>query len=608
MKLRPILLLTINENLIIAGVLPIAAPGVAYTATLTGRGGIEPYLWFLDSGTFPTGITGTTDSNNDFVISGTSNDLGPHTFTILLIDSEGRSATRTFTLLVQPLPLTITGNAPNAEKDAPYSYTYNIDGGIPPYYAYIIIGAGSGPIPTGLSFSLDSNLDLVLSGTPTVATLGMTFTIGVNDSQSPAAQAFVTNTISVGAPPLVVTGAFANTTPGNPLSGSPLAISGGIAPYGISGSPYSGTRPTGVTFSIVGSTLVASGNVAAGSYSWTERITSSDGQHFDVVSSVVSAYATLSVSGAFTATDMGDPLQGSPLTITGGLAPYSLSGSPYSGTRPAGVTISISGSTVVATGNTTTAATYTWTERVLSSDGQHYDVACSVVVSLAGDPYWSNVVALARGNTQGTTTTPDETGKTWTSLTTTISASGGKFNNCLVGGGQYGSELQTPNVSDFDFGSGDFTVEFWLNITSFTASTFTGLVLKDQIGGTRGWLAYLVNSTNKVVFYIETGAGGTSLTDTSAIGTGTWVNFAIVRDSGTLRMYRDGVQVSSASITGTANVAPEPCVMLALWGVGTKSFGTGLNGYMDEVRITKGVCRYPSGTTFTPQTAEWLNY
>src|SRR5690606_33032125 len=56
-----------------------------------------------------------------------------------------------------------------------------------------------------------------------------------------------------------------------------------------------------------------------------------------------------------------------------------------------GVTISVSGTDLIATGNTTTAGTYSWTERVTSTDGQHYDVVCNVDVTSI--PTWDAVVA-----------------------------------------------------------------------------------------------------------------------------------------------------------------------------------------------------------------------
>jgi len=513
----PILLITINNGLRISGVLPAATLGVAYSGTLTGYGGIEPYSWFISSGALPDGITATQDSNGDFIFSGTPTVPGSYEFVVTLRDSDGRSVSRSFKFPVAALPLEITGTAPDGEVGTPYSYAYDITGGIPPYYFFLSVGGGFGPLPSGLTLVADSNGDPVLSGTPDTGTTGTyTFKIGVNDSQTPsAAFAYVVDTISI-----------------------------------------------------------------------------------DI--------ATLTVTGAFTDTYLGDPLNGSPLAISGGVAPYGLSGSPYSGTRPAGVTISVSGSDLVATGDTTTVASYSWTERVTSTDGQYYDVVCSLDVA-------SNVSALLHCNgASGGSTITDETGKIWTptaGFTTTSAQSkfGGSsvlLNNISALSNRH---AKTPASSDFDFGSGDFTIELWARYIT-NGNGYKGLVVCDGIGATRGWLFYLQDTSGTLGAPAFTAwVGGTSYTValSTALTANVWTNIVAVRDGGTLRLYVGGVQQGSTAISGTVNNAAQPCVVGSLWGNGVVLSGSCFYGYLDEIRVTKGSCLYPNGTTFAVQTSEW---
>lgn len=281
-----IFLLSVNIGIRIGGELPPAQLGVAYLGTLFGMGGIEPYQWSV-SGTLPTGITSGVDSSGDLVFSGTTSEPGLFPIAVTLMDSRGRSITRKFNIRVIADPLVITGSAPDGSIGDAYSYDYAITGGVPPYSISLVIDGIYGPTPEGLTLSQPSTNVIRLSGIPATPQTS-TFKIAATDSQTPvSAFASIADTVAIAAHALVVTGAFDDTDEGHPLEGSPLAITGGVTPYGLSGSPYSGTRPPGVTISVSGTDLIATGNTTtAGTYTWTERVTSTDGQHYDVACNV----------------------------------------------------------------------------------------------------------------------------------------------------------------------------------------------------------------------------------------------------------------------------------------------------------------------------------
>lgn len=280
-----ILAVTINPGLAIVGTLPAVTYNVSYSATLQGYGGVEPYQWSIVSGALPTGLSATTDSNGDFVISGTTTDIGDHALVIMLEDSAGRSVARRFNLRVIALPLVISGHAPDGEVGTAYTFTYTVSGGLAPYSFFV----ASGSLPSGLSLNASTG---TISGTPT-AVQSTAFTIQVRDSQSPYASANQYDTVNVQADLLQVSGTFATpVNNGDPLTGS-LTITGGVSPYSV--SVYSGTAPPGVTFSVSGSSVVASGNTTTdGSYSWTLRVASTDGQHADSAQSVTVESASYS--------------------------------------------------------------------------------------------------------------------------------------------------------------------------------------------------------------------------------------------------------------------------------------------------------------------------
>lgn len=336
---------------------------------------------------------------------------------------------------------------------------------------------------------------------------------------------------------------------------------------------------------------------------------------FEITLYGTESYLPLSYTGALTDAPLGGPVGGS-ITLSGGDGTYTVDALPVSGTRPAGNGLALVGPVYSdSSGVTTTLGSYSWTDRFRSGDGQTLDVPSSVEVSVAGDPYWSDVSALLHCNgTNGSSTVTDETGKTWTpansaAISTSQSVLGGA-SLYLPNGVPYGNNyVTTPSDADFSLGSGDFTIELWARYTP-NGNGYKGLVVCDGIGATRGWLLFLQDVTGTLDapgFAVWIGATAYSINLGTALTVGTWTNIVVVRDGGTLRMYINGVQQGTKAISGTVNDAAQPCVIGTLWGSGVPAYATALYGYIDEVRVTKGVCRYPSGTTFTPQALEWPN-
>ena len=149
-------------------------------------------------------------------------------------------------------------------------------------------------------------------------------------------------------------------------------------------------------------------------------------------------------------------------------------------------------------------------------------------------------------------------------------------------------------------GSGDYTVEFWAMIND-DGDDFCGFIHQgdDNTGG-YGWA--IAHDERKLHIEATKSSTGTShwykSTTSNVLTEGTWYHIAFVRDGSTVRIYRNGSQVASDTIDGTIVDYDEP-LEIGSWSFANE-MGTDkwLNGYMDDIRITKGVCRYPSGTTF----------
>jgi hypothetical protein len=200
---------------------------------------------------------------------------------------------------------------------------------------------------------------------------------------------------------------------------------------------------------------------------------------------------------------------------------------------------------------------------------------------------------LHLNGTNGSTTITDAAGKTWTvGGGAVISTAQSMFGGASVA---FSSEmtanyLSTPHHVDHTFGTGDFTVEYWVRHTSFAA----GISGTNQchIGkGLSNW-SVLVGASGQILWY----AGATLATSSSNMSLNTWHHVAIARQGSTLRMFLDGAQV--ASFTNTTNYSGTDT--LAVGSSLPGSYGY-MAGYVDEVRISKGVAHYTAA--FTPPAA-----
>lgn len=151
----------------------------------------------------------------------------------------------------------------------------------------------------------------------------------------------------------------------------------------------------------------------------------------------------------------------------------------------------------------------------------------------------------------------------------------------LVGSGDY---LSAPAHVDFVFGTGDFTVELWINTT-----TAAEKALVDQYYGSESW--QLAVKSGKLSWYSE----GLALAGAVSVNTGTWHHVAATRSAGILRFFVDGVP--DGTVTLNTNYSRQVALGIGAQ-VASRNPGSDFPGRIDEVRITKGVARYTAN--FTP--------
>jgi len=159
-----------------------------------------------------------------------------------------------------------------------------------------------------------------------------------------------------------------------------------------------------------------------------------------------------------------------------------------------------------------------------------------------------------------------------------------------------GDNLIAPDSENFRLGTGNFTIEFWINASaSGTYNQVIGTLTSGTEEGT--WrVGNRYNSTNSVYFARGTGSGFNEVVYTVNVNDGLWHHVACVRINGVIFMYVDGVAQTASS--GSASIAGTCSSANRLWVGYNGRDNAYLTGYLDDVRVTKGVARYLSN--FTP--------
>ena len=167
------------------------------------------------------------------------------------------------------------------------------------------------------------------------------------------------------------------------------------------------------------------------------------------------------------------------------------------------------------------------------------------------------------------------------------------YSTSTIGGSAYfdGSDsLSASGNTAFAFGTGDFTVEAWVYMTSTTASRLaTNRLAAGSLSGT--WSMGLSTTTLRFTEVVS-GEPGPTATFSSILNT--WTHLAAVRSAGVTNLYVNGTQAASATQTTNFSSTAHP---LYIATSPTENF---LNCYVSDMRIVKGTAVYT--TDFTPPT------
>lgn len=164
----------------------------------------------------------------------------------------------------------------------------------------------------------------------------------------------------------------------------------------------------------------------------------------------------------------------------------------------------------------------------------------------------------------------------------------------FVGGGnsyQFSSSVNsyitTPGSNDWAVGTGDFTVEWFSYQTSttqfqriFTVGDFPNIKIGVSI------------ETSTFYYWANNSFRYSSASSTT---TNTWYHFAVVRQSGITKVYRDGT-LRGSQITDTNNIT-ENATTFVVGNTNTFATNAAFVGYITNFRFIKGLAVYTGNFT-----------
>tara|TARA_R100000353_G_scaffold2409_1_gene3586 strand:- start:779 stop:1495 length:717 start_codon:yes stop_codon:yes gene_type:complete len=187
----------------------------------------------------------------------------------------------------------------------------------------------------------------------------------------------------------------------------------------------------------------------------------------------------------------------------------------------------------------------------------------------------------------------------YSSGTTWTDESGQGNNGTLTNGVSYSSDndgvfvfdgtndrVNLPAGSDFAYGTGDFTVEIWFNVTGTSPQRWGEIAFSQTVSGTNYFVVYTSGGNpvqKKPRFTYGTG-GGTPIISSTAYTEDTWYHYVVTRNGTALTMYLNNSVVATDTVSfNFNNTTYAPAI-----GAYTHSNNHNLEGKISIVRVYKG--------------------
>jgi len=187
----------------------------------------------------------------------------------------------------------------------------------------------------------------------------------------------------------------------------------------------------------------------------------------------------------------------------------------------------------------------------------------------------------------------DQSGKSWSgAVTATTTSKFGGYSAFFNGTSNY---ITASHTDDFRF-EGDFTIDFWMKLLATPTQYMNVLSSIDENGDIPYWMLWFDNEIGRIGIALSS-AESNIIESTTSFVNESWNHIAISRSGTSVRLFLNGILNNGTSTNA----------VLSAVGVQEFRIGKQMNahpryfyGYIDELRISKGIARWTAN--FTPPT------
>ena len=177
-----------------------------------------------------------------------------------------------------------------------------------------------------------------------------------------------------------------------------------------------------------------------------------------------------------------------------------------------------------------------------------------------------------------------------------ISTAQSKFGGASMYFDGNGDYCLGPTSPSFEFGSGDFTIEAWLYRTADSGQYDSEIVGYGNPNTLNGWHFGLSGSSGGTANRIQLNLNysGYLVISSGTIPVNTWTHVAVTRSGTSFKVFINGNQDGSATSSATPTTTSSSRLYVGTGAYDPGSVNRTITGYIDDLRITRGVARYVS--------------